>query len=145
MRWLVGGLLAVVLVVGLVFAVTNLGSLFQCEPQSQPGSGNVRHRATPDVRARPPPAQSAPAAGPPAIEDITRQGDFDFAATYDVDLVQGVRRQRCKLLVRHGVRHGKLGRPGSRRCALFVKLKSPAKVSSITLTQLGGSGGNISV
>ena len=29
LRWLVGGLLAAVLVIGLIFAVTNLGSLFK--------------------------------------------------------------------------------------------------------------------
>ena len=34
MRWLVGGLLAAVLVVGLVFAVTNLGSLFKSSPKT---------------------------------------------------------------------------------------------------------------
>ena len=35
MRWLVGGLLAAVLVVGLVLAVTNLGSLFKSNPAAQ--------------------------------------------------------------------------------------------------------------
>ena len=43
MRWLVGGLLAAVLVVGLVLAVTNLGSLFKTTPQPNAG-GNTVHQ-----------------------------------------------------------------------------------------------------
>ena len=46
MRWLVGGLLAAVLVVGLVLAVTNLGSLFKTTPQPNAGGG-TRPRARP--------------------------------------------------------------------------------------------------
>ena len=41
MRWLVGGLLAAVLVVGLVLAVTNLGSLFKSTPQPIAGGGTA--------------------------------------------------------------------------------------------------------
>ena len=46
MRWLVGGLLAAVLVVGLIFAVTNLGSLFKSSPQP----ARRRHRPPPAPR-----------------------------------------------------------------------------------------------
>ena len=33
-------------------------------------------------------ASAAPASGPPVIEDVTRLGNFDFAGTYDGDLVK---------------------------------------------------------
>ena len=41
MRWLVGGLLAVVLIAGLVFALTNLGSLFNGGPQANPSTATT--------------------------------------------------------------------------------------------------------
>lgn len=144
MRWLVGGLLAAVLVVGLIFAVSNLGSLFKSQPQSNPvptTSGN----AQPQTSGQPTPDESsAPVAGPPAVEGVSRQGDFDFAATYDGDL--------SKTFDGNGASYwsdmefatdnwGGLAPDVS----LVVKLKSPSKVSSITLSQLGGSGGSISV
>ena len=83
-------------------------------------------------------------AGPPAVEGVSRLGDFDFAATYDGDL--------SKTFDGNGASYwsdmefatdnwGGLAPDVS----LVVKLKSPSKVSSITLSQLGGSGGNISV
>jgi hypothetical protein len=86
MRWLVGGLLALVLIAGLVFAVTNLGSLFTTTPQATSTDGTTT--APSDSASAAPTQSSAPPTAPPAIEGITRQGDFDFAATYDVDLVK---------------------------------------------------------
>jgi hypothetical protein len=145
MRWLVGGILAAVLVVGLIFAVTNLGSLFKSEPQSNPAPGTSSSTTQPQTTGQPTPSQSsAPAAGPPAIEGVSRLGDFDFAATYDGDL--------SKTFDGNGASYwsdmefatdnwGGLAPDVS----LVVKLKRSSKVSSITLSQLGGSGGSISV
>lgn len=144
MRWLVGALLAVVLVVGLVFAVTNLGSLFKTDPLANTDPGTAT--STPAETGTPTPsATTAPPAVPPAIESITREGDFDFAATYDVDLVKAYDGNAASYwsdmeFATEG--WGGLARDG---VPLFVKLKNPAKVASITLTQLGASGGNVSV
>jgi hypothetical protein len=143
MRWLVGGLLAAVLVVGLIFAVSNLGSLFKSEPQSNPVPG-TSGTAQPQTSGQATPSASAPVAGPPAVEGVSRLGDFDFAATYDGDL--------SKTFDGNGASYwsdmefatdnwGGLAPDVS----LVVKLKNPSKVSSITLSQLGGSGGSISV
>ncbi|MDR6504546.1 ABC transporter substrate-binding protein [Arthrobacter oryzae] len=144
MRWLVGGLLAAVLVVGLIFAVSNLGSLFKSEPQSNPVPG-TSGTAQPQTSGQATPNQStAPVAGPPSVDGVSRLGDFDFAATYDGDL--------SKTFDGNGASYwsdmefatdnwGGLAPDVS----LVVKLKSPSKVSSITLSQLGGSGGSISV
>ncbi|KIS28185.1 ABC transporter substrate-binding protein [Arthrobacter sp. SPG23] len=145
MRWLVGGLLAAVLVVGLIFAVSNLGSLFKSEPQTNPAPGNSSNTSQPQTTGAPTATESsAPVAGPPAVEGVSRLGNFDFAATYDGDL--------SKTFDGNGASYwsdmefatdnwGGLAPDVS----LVVKLKSPSKVSSITLSQLGGSGGNISV
>lgn len=144
MRWLVGGLLAAVLVVGLIFAVSNLGSLFKSEPQSNPAPG-TSGASQPQTSGEATPSESAsPVAGPPAVDGVSRLGDFDFAATYDGDL--------SKTFDGNGASYwsdmefatdnwGGLAPDVS----LVVKLKSPSKVSSITLSQLGGSGGSISV
>jgi hypothetical protein len=88
MRWLVGGLLAVVLIAGLVFAVTNLGSLFSSQPQANPTAAGTNSSAAQGSPAATQATPSAPPAVPPAIEGITRLGDFPFAATYDKDLAR---------------------------------------------------------
>ncbi|MCU1519069.1 MAG: transporter substrate-binding protein [Pseudarthrobacter sp.] len=143
MRWLVGGLLAVVLIVGLVFAVTNLGSLFRSDPQANttPSTANTSPGAG---TATPSATTSAPAA-PPSIEGITRQGNFDFAATYDVDLVKAFDGNAASYWSDMEFATEGWGGLAPDGVPLIVKLKSPATISSITLTQLGASGGNISV
>jgi hypothetical protein len=143
MRWLVGGLLAVVLVIGLVFAVTNLGSLFQSDPQANtPGTG--ASTSPPDSATADPTTSAAPTA-PPVIEGITRQGDFDFAATYDVDLVKAYDSNAASYWSDMEFATEGWGGLAPDGVPLFIKLKAQATISSITLTQLGASGGNISV
>jgi len=145
MRWLVGGLLAAVLVVGLIFAVSNLGSLFKTEPQSNPAPGTTSSASQPQSSAEPTASQStAPAAGPPAVEGVSRLGDFDFAATYDGDLSKTFDGNAASYWSDMEFATDNWGGLAP-DVSLVVKLKSPSKVSSITLSQLGGSGGNISV
>lgn len=144
MRWLVGGLLAVVLIAGLVFAVTNLGSLFKSGPEANP-SPNSAVTTGPNSGAPTQNPSSAPPAAPPVIENITRQGDFDFAATYDVDLVKAFDGNAASYWSDMEFATEGWGGLATDGVPLFVKLKSPATVSSVTLTQLGASGGNISV
>ena len=144
MRWLVGGLLAVVLIAGLVFAVTNLGSLFKTGPQAAPTS-NPTGATQPTGSASANPSSAPPAAAPPAIDSITRQGNFDFAATYDVDLVKAFDGNAASYWSDMEFATEGWGGLATDGVPLYVKLKNPAKVSSITLTQLGASGGNLSV
>ena len=143
MRWLVGGLLAVVLVVGLVFAVTNLGSLFRSDPQANTTTAGASTSPS-EAGTAAPTATTAPSA-PPVIEGITRQGDFDFAATYDVDLVKAFDSNAASYWSDMEFATEGWGGLAPEGVPLFIKLKAPATVSSITLTQLGASGGNISV
>ena len=144
MRWLVGGLLAVVLIAGLVFALTNLGSLFQSGPQAQPTPASTGTPG-PSAGTPTPNPSSAPPAAPPAIENITRQGEFDFAATYDVDLVRAFDGNAASYWSDMEFATEGWGGLAADGVPLFVKLKDPATVSSVTLTQLGASGGNLSV
>ncbi|WP_248763438.1 ABC transporter substrate-binding protein [Pseudarthrobacter sp. SSS035] len=144
MRWLVGGLLAVVLIAGLVFAVTNLGSLFKTGPQAAPSPTSTGSTQPNTGSPSSNPSSAAPAA-PPAIDSITRQGDFDFAGTYDVDLVKAFDGNAASYWSDMEFATEGWGGLAADGVPLFVKLKNPAKVSSITLTQLGASGGNLSV
>lgn len=143
MRWLVGGLLAVVLIAGLVFAVTNLGSLFTPEPQAKATSpvSNAPQGSAPASQA----PQSAPPATPPAIESVSRQGNFDFAATFDRDLVKAYDGNAASYWSDMEFATENWGGLAPQGVQLVVKLKATAAVSSVTLSQLGGSGGNITV
>jgi hypothetical protein len=145
MRWLVGGLLAVVLIAGLVFAVTNLGSLFTSEPQANASAPATNNSAPEGSSAATPAPTSAPTVVPPAIESVSRQGNFDFAATFDGDLVKSYDGSAASYWSDMEFATENWGGLAPQGVPLVVKLKSPATVSSITLSQLGGSGGNISV
>jgi hypothetical protein len=144
MRWLVGGLLAVVLIAGLIFAVTNLGSLFTSDPQAKPTAAP----ATTNSQASAPATQAAPSAPPavpPAIESVSRQGNFDFAATFDRDLIKAYDGNAASYWSDMEFATENWGGLAPQGVPLVVKLKSTSTVSSITLSQLGGSGGNITV
>ncbi|MDP9887421.1 discoidin domain-containing protein [Pseudarthrobacter enclensis] len=145
MRWLVGGLLAVVLIAGLIFAVTNLGSLFKSEPQANPPAApattNGAQASAPATQAAP----SKPPVVPPVIESVTRQGNFDFAATFDGDLVKAYDGNAASYWSDMEFATENWGGLAPQGVPLVVKLKSPSTISSITLSQLGGSGGNITV
>ncbi|MEE2570058.1 ABC transporter substrate-binding protein [Pseudarthrobacter sp. J64] len=145
MRWLVGGLLAVVLIAGLVFALTHLGSLF---PSGEPVA-NEPTQSTPAATEATPgeatPTSSAPAAVTPVIESITRQGQFDFASTYDVDLVKAYDGNPASFWSNMEFATENWGGLVQGGVPLVIKLQEPSTVSSITLTQLGASGGRINV
>ncbi|MFJ6283909.1 ABC transporter substrate-binding protein [Pseudarthrobacter oxydans] len=145
MRWLVGGLLAVMLIAGLVFAVTNLGSLFSSQPQAVPTAPGTNGNAPEATSAPTQEPTTAPPAAPPAIESITRQGNFDFAATFDGDLVRAYDGNAASFWSDMEFATENWGGLAPQGVPLVVKLENPARVSSITLSQLGGSGGNITV
>lgn len=141
-RWLVGGVLAAVLIVGLILAVTNLGNLIpggtpaakQSTSASQAGSG------------QPSSTESATAvAAPPVIDGVTRMGDFEFAASYDKDLVKAFDGNAASYWSDMEFATADWGGLAPDGVSLLVKLKAPAQVKSVTLSQLGASGGNISV
>jgi len=143
LRWLVGGLLAAVLVVGLILAVTNLGSLL---PSSAPAASQSTP-APPSSETKteePAPTQAPPPAAPPAIEGITRLGDFPFAATYDKDLARAFDGNAASYWSDMEFATADWGGLVT-NMPLVIKLKEKTEVKSIVLNQLGGSGGSISV
>ncbi|MGO4492661.1 ABC transporter substrate-binding protein [Arthrobacter sp. 2YAF22_2] len=145
MRWLVGALLAAVLVIGLIFAVTNLGGLFK---GSTPVAGKTTGSSSTQAQSATPsstPSPSAPAAVAPAIESVTRQGNFDFAATYDGDLVKTFDGNAASYWSDMEFATDSWGGFAPEGVPLVVKLKAPSQITSVTLSQLGAAGGNISV
>jgi len=143
LRWLVGGLLAAVLVVGLVLAVTNLGSLL---PSGAPAA--TQSTPAPETSAaeseEPTPTQAPAPATPPEIEEITRLGDFAFAATYDKDLAKAFDGNAASYWSYMEFATADWGGL-AKEVPLMIKLKKSTEVKSVVLNQLGGSGGSISV
>jgi hypothetical protein len=144
MRWLVGGLLAAVLIVGLVLAVTNLGSLL---PSGAPAASDKTTASSPSAGTeseQPTPSETAAPATPPAIDGITRLGDFPFAASFDKDLPKAFDGNPASYWSDMEFASANWGGL-SGEMPLVVKLKQPTEVKSVVLNQLGGSGGSISV
>ncbi|UKA49962.1 ABC transporter substrate-binding protein [Arthrobacter sp. FW305-123] len=143
LRWLVGGLLAAVLVVGLVLAVTNLGSLL---PSGTPAAtqSTPAPQTTPAETEEPAPTEAPAPATPPEIEEITRLGDFPFAATYDKDLAKAFDGNAASYWSYMEFATADWGGL-AKEVPLMIKLKEATEVKSVVLNQLGGSGGSISV
>lgn len=143
LRWLVGGLLAAVLVVGLVLAVTNLGSLLPSGAPAATQSTPAPQSSAPETE-EPAPTQAPAPATPPEIEEISRLGDFPFAATYDKDLARAFDGNAASYWSDMEFASANWGGLFE-DMPLVVKLKEPTEVKSVVLNQLGGSGGSISV
>ena len=75
---------------------------------------------------------------------MTRLGNFDFAGNYDSDLVKTFDGNGASFWSDMEFATDDWGGLAS-EVPLVVKLKDPSKVSSVTLSQLGASGGSISV
>ncbi|UKA58776.1 ABC transporter substrate-binding protein [Arthrobacter sp. FW306-2-2C-D06B] len=141
-RWLVGGVLAAVLIVGLILAVTNLGNLI---PGGTPAA-KQSPTASQTVTGQPSSSTSAPpVAAPPVIDGVSRMGDFEFAATYDKDLVKAYDGNAASYWSDMEFATADWGGLAPDGVSLLVKLKAPSQVTSVTLSQLGASGGNINV
>lgn len=143
MRWLVGGLLAVVLVAGLIFALTQLGSLFPSNQAANTPTDTAIASETSTEQASP--TDTAPAPVPPVIEGITRQGTFDFASAYDADLAKAHDGNPATFWSNMEFATENWGGLVQGAVPLVIKLQEPSTVSSITLSQLGASGGRINV
>ncbi|BCT78316.1 hypothetical protein SCMU_41580 [Sinomonas cyclohexanicum] len=150
MPWLVGGVLAVVLIAALIFAFTTLGGLFQ--PQ-QTGTANGTHQPTgqsqtspsseaSNAQTTPPPAPTAP----PVIDSVTRLNpdELTFANSFDSKLPLTFDGNPATFW--SGMEFAREDWGGfTKSVVLAVKLKDPAQVKQVTLIQSGGSGGNFSI
>ncbi|GHG54715.1 hypothetical protein GCM10012320_26160 [Sinomonas cellulolyticus] len=150
MPWLVGGILAVVLIAALIFAFTTLGGLFQ--PQ-QAGTASSQHPAqqAPSSAAAGPSSAAATSAAPapaaaPEIESVTRlnPGELTFANSFDSKLPLTFDGNPATFW--SGMEFAREDWGGfTKSVVLAVKLKDPAQIKQVTLLQSGGSGGNFSI
>ncbi|MDQ0260741.1 ABC transporter substrate-binding protein [Sinomonas atrocyanea] len=148
MPWLVGGVLAVVLIAALIFAFTTLGGLFQ--PQ-QGGTANSTSQpsqqptASQETTASASAAPTAPTA-PPAIDSVTRLNpeDLSFANSFDSRLPLTFDGNTATYWSDMEFAREDWG-GFTKSVALSVKLANPAQVKQVTLIQSGGSGGNLSI
>ncbi|MDP5226860.1 MULTISPECIES: ABC transporter substrate-binding protein [Arthrobacter] len=141
-RWIVGGVLVAVLVAALVFAVINLSGI---SAPSGPKAGKTTSVASGNPSEGTPSQEpSAPVAAPPVIDSLTRLGTFDFAAEFDKDLPKAIDGNNATYWSNMEFGSDNWG-GATKDVALAVKLKEPAAIKSITLNQLGGSGGSLTV
>ena len=143
--WLVGGLLAVVLIAALIFAFTTLGSLFQPEASAPPAQQTSAPAPQPTGGQTASPSASAPA-GPPAIDSVTRlnPSELAFANEFDSKLPSTFDGNTATYWSEMEFAREDWG-GFVRSVSLVVKLQDVSEVKQVTLVQSGGSGGNISV
>ncbi|GAB3267782.1 hypothetical protein GCM10027449_00560 [Sinomonas notoginsengisoli] len=151
MPWLVGGVLAVVLIAALIFAFTTLGGLFQ--PQ-QAGTASSSPKPTQQAQpsASPVPSQTAPATpppappAPPAIDSVTRlnPGELSFANAFDSKLPLTFDGNTATYWSDMEFAREDWG-AFTKSVTLLVQLAEPAQVKQVTLVQSGGLGGNFSI
>ncbi|GEB64052.1 hypothetical protein SAT01_15000 [Sinomonas atrocyanea] len=147
MPWLVGGVLAVVLIAALIFAFTTLGGLFQPQQGGTASTGQASQQPTasqePSASASAEP--TAPAA-PPAIDSVTRLNpeELSFANAFDSRLPLTFDGNTATYWSDMEFAREDWG-GFTKSVALSVKLANPAQIKQVTLIQSGGSGGNLSI
>ncbi|MEA5455541.1 ABC transporter substrate-binding protein [Sinomonas sp. JGH33] len=139
--WLVGGVLAVILVAALIFAFTTLGGLFQ------PQAGGTKGASTSGSTQSQGPGQSQPPAPvTPVVDSVTRlnPGEFTFAAAFDAKLPLAIDGNPATYW--SDMEFGSESWGGIvKSVALAVKLKEVSDIKQVELDQLGGTGGSVSV
>lgn len=148
MPWLVGGILAVVLIAALIFAFTTLGNLFQ--PQAPSTASSAPHSspaqsATPAPSSSPSATPPAPVA-PPVVDSVSRlnPGELSFANDFDSKLPLTLDGNPATYWSDMEFAREDWG-GFTKSVALAVKLKDQAQIKQVTLLQSGGSGGNFSI
>ncbi|MDQ6754590.1 MAG: ABC transporter substrate-binding protein [Actinomycetota bacterium] len=144
-RWLVGGVVAVLLVAALIFAVTTIGGgLFGNKPVAATTAGHSQSASAEQSAAGSSAAQSpaAPVVAPvigsvsrlvPGAPDMGKAYDSKLPATFDGN--PGTFWQTLEFS-----NDNFAGLTSS--VNLVVQLKQVSDIKSVTLTQLGGSGGS---
>ncbi|MDQ4503928.1 ABC transporter substrate-binding protein [Sinomonas sp. ASV322] len=139
--WLVGGILAVILIAALIFAFTTLGGLFQ------PQAGGTKGATTGGAGQSSSPGQSQPAAPVvPVIDSVTRlnPGELSFAAQFDSKLPLTFDGNPATYW--SDMEFGSEDWGGLvKSVSLSVKLKEVSDIKQVELDQLGGTGGSVSV
>lgn len=143
--WLVGGILAVVLIAALIFAFTTLGSVFQ--PQAT-GSKSATSGASASSTQAPSAGQTqAPApAVAPVVDSVTRlnPGELTFASQFDAKLPATYDGNPASYWSDMEFAREDWG-GFAKSVSLAVKLKDVSDIKQVELDQLGATGGSVSV
>jgi hypothetical protein len=143
--WLVGGILAVVLIAALIFAFTTLGSVFQ--PQAG-GTKSADNGPSATSSGSPSSGQTqAPApAVAPVIESVTRlnPNELTFASQFDAKLPATYDGNPASYWSDMEFAREDWG-GFAKSVALSVKLKDVSDIKQVELDQLGATGGSVSV
>ncbi|MET1155107.1 ABC transporter substrate-binding protein [Arthrobacter sp.] len=146
-KWLVGGLLAVLLVIAIVVAVSQL-NLFRGGPVADGSEAGNETGAAASPAETGAEEESAPAAEvvEPVIADLTRQvPDMqELDAENDGKLSEAVDGNPATYWASFQYVSDKFGGYAG-NMALVVELEEASSISSVELTQLSGTGGNFSV
>lgn len=149
MPWLVGGILAVVLIAALIFAFTTLGNLFQPQaastasstPRSSQGQNGTSAPSASSSSGTPP----APTAVP-AIDSVSRINPDELSFANDFDSKLPLTFDGNPATYWSDMEFAREDWGGfTKSVALAVKLKDQAQIKQVTLLQSGGSGGNFSI
>ncbi|KHL04363.1 hypothetical protein [Sinomonas humi] len=145
--WLVGGILAIVLIAALIFAFTTLGSVFQPQASGSKPASNAPSVAQP-TQATPSPGQTrAPApVVAPVIDSVSRlnPSDLTFADQFDAKLVATYDGNPASYWSDMEFAREDWG-GFAKSVTLAVKLQSVSDIKQVELDQLGATGGSVSV
>ena len=142
--WLVGGILAVVLIAALIFAFTTLGSVFQ--PQAS-GTRSVSSGPSASSTASAPGQTQAPQpAVAPVIDSVTRlnPSELTFASQFDSKLPSTYDGNPASYWSDMEFAREDWG-GFAKSVSLAVKLKDVSDIKQVELDQLGATGGSVSV
>lgn len=145
-RWLVGGIIGVILIGALVFAFTNLGSLFSGNTSASQSSAPANQQPAPSGNASSGAAEPTAQAVPPEVTGVSRipTTGTDIYAQFDGDLQSMIDNNPASYWSKLEFATDNFG-GFAQNLAVAIQLKQPADIKSIAISQLGGSGGSFAI
>lgn len=144
--WLVGGILAVVLIAALIFAFTTLGSVFQPQASGSKSASSAPSASATQGSASPGQTQAPAPVVTPVIDSVTRlnPGDLTFADQFDSKLTSTYDGNPASYWSDMEFAREDWG-GFAKSVTLAVKLKDVSDIKQVELDQLGATGGSVSV
>lgn len=142
-RFLVAGMLALILVGGVVWAVSQLGGMFR-EPVAGPVETATQAQQSPEATAAP--TETAQQAVEPVATNVTRlvPGNQNLNAETDSDLPNVVDGNPATFWASYFYSSDAFGGL-AQNIALVVELEEEADITQVDITQVNGTGGNFTV
>lgn len=147
-RLLVGAVIAVIIVAALIFAISQIGQLMG-STQAAPGSSHSKTASSSAPGAGQSSSASTTQAPPvvaPEIASVNRivEGDQSLYADYDADLPKTFDGNPATYWQTYEFSNDTFAGK-TKYIALQVNLKAVSTVKTVTITQLGGTGGTLSI